>query len=639
MANLEKLVARLLLTAAVLQALPEAALADEQQAKPARVDKAFEVQHFEPALGPRPFLTVSGGAAASPAQFSVGLFLTHLRRPFVVRHYNEQDDELGEVKTSLIDQLSAGYLYGWVGISRRLQLGASMPMIFSMKGEAGIEADSGSIDVTAIADPRVAVTLEILRAGGLALGATAIVTIPFSTPLAGDSVWIGESSYTARPQLALEWTSPSGLLTVAANAGWLYRKEKQIVYSSEVGSQLTYGVAAAARLQPKIALVAEVFGRKGGSDLDENPVEADGALRLFPTKTLSVTIGGGKGVLQGIGAPEWRAFGSVAWTPDFGDQDRDGVDNMRDRCPFQGEDRDGYQDDDGCPDSDNDGDFVPDTTDRCPNEAEDKDGWEDEDGCPDGDNDKDNVPDMKDMCPTVAEDEPAPNADGCPASMKDSDDDGVNDALDKCRDQQEDVDNFQDDDGCPELDNDADSVPDEYDECPFDAEDLDGIADEDGCPDLDNDSDGFLDAADKCPAEAEVVNGVADFDGCPDSGGTPLVAMDGDKLATVEPVAFRWDNLTKRGKEILDQAAALMRAQLDVKKWRIVVAAENAGTESATRARSQARADAVKAHLVSRGLAADTIDAIGALGDTPVVVIVATERKGKDSAPPAGEAQ
>lgn len=36
----------------------------------------------------------------------------------------------------------------------------------------------------------------------------------------------------------------------------------------------------------------------------------------------------------------------------------------------------------GCPDFDTDQDNIPDTLDKCPNSAEDKDDFEDDDGCP-----------------------------------------------------------------------------------------------------------------------------------------------------------------------------------------------------------------------------------------------------------------
>ena len=83
------------------------------------------------------------------------------------------------------------------------------------------------------------------------------------------------------------------------------------------------------------------------------------------------------------------------------------------------EDRDGFQDKDGCPDPDNDKDGIPDKDDQCPNDPEDKDGFEDEDGCPDPDNDKDGIPDVKDKCPNEPETYNGfEDEDGCPDKGK-----------------------------------------------------------------------------------------------------------------------------------------------------------------------------------------------------------------------------
>jgi outer membrane protein OmpA-like peptidoglycan-associated protein len=65
------------------------------------------------------------------------------------------------------------------------------------------------------------------------------------------------------------------------------------------------------------------------------------------------------------------------------DRDGDGITDDRDKCPDDPEDRDGFQDSDGCPDPDNDRDGVPDYRDGCPNEPETFNRFLDEDGCPD----------------------------------------------------------------------------------------------------------------------------------------------------------------------------------------------------------------------------------------------------------------
>jgi outer membrane protein OmpA-like peptidoglycan-associated protein len=98
-----------------------------------------------------------------------------------------------------------------------------------------------------------------------------------------------------------------------------------------------------------------------------------------------------------------------------GDSDADGVADKDDRCPNEPEDRDGFEDQDGCPDPDNDKDGIADDKDLCPNEPEDRDGFEDQDGCPDPDNDKDRIPDARDRCPNEPETYNGyEDEDGCP---------------------------------------------------------------------------------------------------------------------------------------------------------------------------------------------------------------------------------
>lgn len=66
-----------------------------------------------------------------------------------------------------------------------------------------------------------------------------------------------------------------------------------------------------------------------------------------------------------------------------GDDDGDGIENYLDRCPKDPEDKDGYEDYDGCPDPDNDHDGIPDATDKCPLLPETFNNYQDDDGCPD----------------------------------------------------------------------------------------------------------------------------------------------------------------------------------------------------------------------------------------------------------------
>ena len=135
-----------------------------------------------------------------------------------------------------------------------------------------------------------------------------------------------------------------------------------------------------------------------------------------------------------------------------------------------------------------------------------------------GDRDGDGIKDDVDKCPDNPEDfDGFQDEDGCPDP--DNDNDGILDVDDRCPNEPEDRDGDQDEDGCPEGsdgDRDGDGIPDSKDKCPDDPEDKDGFEDRDGCPDPDNDKDGIPDKKDLCPNDPEDKDGFEDNDGCPD---------------------------------------------------------------------------------------------------------------------------
>jgi outer membrane protein OmpA-like peptidoglycan-associated protein len=154
-----------------------------------------------------------------------------------------------------------------------------------------------------------------------------------------------------------------------------------------------------------------------------------------------------------------------------------------------------------------------------------------------GDRDGDGLKDDVDKCPDDPEDfDGFEDKDGCPDP--DNDRDEILDEDDSCPNIPEDRDGFQDEDGCPDgdaNDRDGDRILDNVDKCPDDPEDYDGFEDEDGCPDLDNDQDKILDVDDLCPNDPEDYDGFEDEDGCPDLDNDKDRILDNDDSCINEP--------------------------------------------------------------------------------------------------------
>jgi OOP family OmpA-OmpF porin len=588
-------------------------------------DSAIDVQLFDYAIGPKTFFSVADADVAAKKQLAVDALVTFMTNPFTVYRADGPDHmTVGPVRSRVVESMAAGQLTAAYGVNDKLQVGLDLPLVFSLQGQGldpvtGMPSGNG-LNVTGVGDLIGEAKYSLMRRGDLRLSGIGAVTLPTSVG-SDKSQFIGDDLPTVRGKLAAQWSQ--GKVSVGANAGFILRKPRTI-YSSTIGQQLTWGVAAAYKITDRFSVIGEGFGRTGvtSQSLDDSPIEVVGGLRLFAAGAVAVVVGGGAGLDQAIGAPDKMFFASVGYAPDVRDSDGDGIANARDKCPLIAEDKDGFQDDDGCPDDDNDGDRRPDAEDKCPNEAEDLDGFDDDDGCPELDNDKDTIADLADKCPLDAEDgkEPYPK-DGCPADKRDSDADGIADAFDQCPKDEEDMDSFEDGDGCPELDNDNDGVPDATDKCPLCPEDKDGFEDDDGCPELDNDKDGVPDMRDACPAEPETVNGIKDDDGCPDTGGATNVVLDGDRLAV--------NKMPRNANDpIVTQMAIVMAAHTEVTKWLVAVAMPS-------KTAAQSLGDAVQKKLTAAGV--PNVEILAASGPAKIGGLV-QERADTDATPvcPAG---
>ena len=266
------------------------------------------------------------------------------------------------------------------------------------------------------------------------------------------------------------------------------------------------------------------------------------------------------------------------------DRDGDGLIEPDDKCPLAA----GPKENQGCPWGDRDNDGVTDNVDVCPDAPEDKDGDRDDDGRPDLDIDNDLVEDCVDGCPLP----PVKNPDGT---------EGPAPKCDVClkgppETTREDMDKFEDDDGCPEVDNDKDGLLDSLDACPNEV----GPPESKGCPRVDTDGDGFYDDQDACPKEAGIRHEEdPKQDGCPKK--FKLIVIKQDKIEIKQQVQFDTGKATIKpvSAKLLAEVGEAVRTS-NLEKVTVEGHTDDVGDDEFNMNLSQERANSVRQWLIEK---------------------------------------
>jgi len=526
--------------------------------------RRINVVGFEPATGVG-IVSVDAGARLEAGVMRFGLGFDYAAEPLNAGG-SDRDTY------TAVDRMGVVNVSAAVGLWEAFELGVQLPVVVMADGMSGVGAAT-TLNGAAAGDLRVVPKLGFELGAGFGLSFMPVVTVPTGASDAN----AGERGATFAPTLAVGFRSER--VELALNVGYLARPALPFGRLL-VDDQVTFGLGGRVRIYRGLSMMAEVFGGAGvtdnpddpdlGVDLAEVPVEALGAVSYDFGGGVTLTAGGGAGLTPGWGTPAWRAFGALGVEvdtkppPDF---DRDGVKDGRDLCRTVAEDRDGVDDEDGCPDPDDDGDGLCDAHPAV----------------------QVRLGEFSAMCT----------------------------GRDQCSAEAEDHDGVQDGDGCPDPDSDGDGLDDAVDACPAEAEDRDGFEDEDGCPDTDNDRDGVADSVDACPSEPETMNGVDDEDGCPDKAEATLT---GTHIELDDSIFFVLGRATIKTKSepLLDKIAGLLAANPQVTKVRVAGHTDDQGPARFNLELSKRRAEAVVAGLVTRGVAPARLTAEGFGSTRPV---------------------
>jgi len=572
-------------------------------------NKGFQINRYEPTPAGEWSFMVDHPWYSSTRWFAAGITLNYGHDPLV---YGQFDGSSFTKLRPLIEHQLLGHVDLAGSFLDRITLHVSLPITLYEGGEAagGVTPLGGA----GVGDLRIGVMARLWKHADVD-PISVHLGIAFWAPFGLDNHQ-GDAGLRVMPKVVLAGYAHH--VRWSADLAFYYRPKSTIgtepsSRGNTIGSEVQLGalVAYADKVRrfsvgPELLLSTVVLGGSAFGR-DYTSLELLLGAHYHVAKQVMAGLAVGMGILREPGTPDARVLLRLAYAPERTskpkdkDTDGDGIVDRLDRCPNDPEDKDGFEDDDGCPDPDNDKDGILDASDKCPNEPEDKDGFEDDDDCSDPDNDKD----------------------------------GILDASDKCPNEPEDKDGFEDDDGCPDPDNDKDGILDAADKCPNEPEDKDSFEDEDGCPDPDNDKDGILDASDKCPNEPGPAanlgcpdkdkdgDGVVDrLDNCPDEPGDPanqgckkkqLAQLRNGRIDIIDSVYFETDKdkILPRSFPLLTNVAEVVAAHPDIKRIRVEGHTDNRGKPAHNMDLSERRARSVVAFLVAHGLEAARLEARG----------------------------
>lgn len=519
----------------------------------------LQLQRFRPAPGPGDYLGVFGTSIGDHLEWDLHFYLDYADDPLSINTGGLGTSGAG--KQTVDGQLTISVLAS-IALFNRFEVGLLVPFTPFQNSDELQPILSGTnppstddLKSPGFNDWRLTGKWRILDMAEDKLGLAMVMGLSF--PLATQETLTSDSGIGFDVIAAAEKYLYKGLRG-GINLGFRYRPDRRIVRENTIGNEITFGLGLGVPMFfNKLDGIVEfdsAFGvatRQVGSlepQEGEFHNELRGVLRYRFNENWTITGGGGFGLNNGVGTPDYRAILGIngrwvtggSWGYDY---DGDGIYGKRDKCPDASEDFDGHEDFDGCPDLDNDGDGVPDERDQCNN-------------TPKGVEVKEN--------------------------------------------------------GCPDNDLDGDGIPNKLDKCPEDAEDKDGFEDRDGCPDPDNDKDGITDKLDKCPNQPETKNDFQDEDGCPDDPNEKVVIAKDKLIITEPVYfATNRDRILKRSFPILKEVAKVLKENPQIKLVRIEGHTDNRGKKSYNLKLSQRRAASVRKYLIGKGIEPKRLEAVG----------------------------
>ncbi|MDD5309652.1 MAG: OmpA family protein [Deltaproteobacteria bacterium] len=406
-------------------------------------DQGMEARLFRPAVDTKGHFTVDSTPVLPHLAISLGMVLDFGFNDWVAV---EQEGKLYD-KTLIENYINSVFIFN-LGLFDRFVIGLQVPLTVT-SGEMYNPVDETTDKWSTsggFGDLVIHVKAHLTRANRDLVGLGAAVQ--YQAPVGKPEMMVGDGGGGALSGKIIVDVEPASWYRAALNVGGRYPFAASENNTLDVdvaggatplllfhyGPMVDAAIGQSFEVWPGLMdLVVEVYANQLATKFTSSAyrsLEVNAGFKIYVESNSFLMAGYAHGIpIAGTGSGygfqnmEQRAFIGFAFEPSMADRDGDGIGDSEDQCPDEPEDKDGFEDSDGCPDPDNDRDGIPDVVDQCPLTPEDKDGDRDDDGCPESaeesaaesDRDKDRIPDDKDKCPDQPETyNGKDDKDGCP---------------------------------------------------------------------------------------------------------------------------------------------------------------------------------------------------------------------------------
>ncbi|MBI1909065.1 MAG: transporter [Deltaproteobacteria bacterium] len=279
---------------------------------------SFDTILFKPATDNNLYAGIYGADSLNQWQYTFGLYTD------ISANSLKAFTGAGVSTGNIISYNLVGNFYGSVGLLPFLSTGLNLPVAFlesfndPTTGANSKEFESGDLGLN--------FKLKALDHERFPVG---IAIVPFVTfPTGSDTHFTGSGKITGGFLAVIDSPRLFDRLSLSLNTGVLARSEATVVSSTNIGTQFLYGLGANLAVLSPLDLLVELRGSSSNffKKAPQSPLEIEPMVRYyFPRLNLAFTAGGGTGIIEGVGAPEWRVLAGVSYliARPFGEKSRD----------------------------------------------------------------------------------------------------------------------------------------------------------------------------------------------------------------------------------------------------------------------------------------------------------------------------